>query len=34
MISREWKKVKASDMKIKKYSEIYEAEKQKYEEVQ
>lgn len=31
-ISSEWKNVKATDKKMEKYSEIYEVEKQRYEE--
>ena len=31
IISKEWKKVKASDMKMKKYRDLYEVEKQRYE---
>ena len=33
IISKEWKKVKASDKKMKKYNELYEEEKQRHEEV-
>ena len=32
IISKEWKKVKASDKKMKKYRDLYEVEKQRYEE--
>ena len=32
MISKEWKKVKASDKKMKNNRELYEAEKRRYEE--
>ena len=32
VISREWEKVKASDKKMKKYSELYQADKQQCEE--
>ena len=32
MMSKEWKKVKASDKKIKKCRDFYEVEKQRYEE--
>ena len=32
IISKEWKKVKASEMKMKKYKELYEEEKQRHEE--
>ena len=32
IISKEWKKVKASDKKIKKYRDLYEEEKQRHEE--
>ena len=32
IISKEWKKVKASDKKMKKYKDLYEVEKQRYEE--
>ena len=33
IISKEWRKVKASNKEMKKYREIYEEEKQRYEEV-
>ena len=33
IISKEWKKVEASNKKMKKYRELYEVEKQQYEEV-
>ena len=32
IISKEWKKVKASEKKIKKYKDLYEEEKQRHEE--
>ena len=32
IISKEWKKVKASEKKMKKYKELYEEEKQRHEE--
>ena len=32
VISREWEKVKASDKKMEKYSELYQADKQQCEE--
>ena len=32
IISKKWKKIKASDEKMKKYRDLYEAEKQQYEE--
>ena len=32
IISKEWKKVEASDKKMKKYRDLYEVEKQRYEE--
>ena len=32
VISREWEKVQASDKKMKKYSELYQADKQQCEE--
>ena len=32
IISREWKKVKASEKKMKKYKDLYEVEKQRHEE--
>ena len=32
IISKEWKKVKASEKKMKKYKDLYEEEKQRYEE--
>ena len=32
IISKEWKKVKASQKKLKKYKELYEEEKQRHEE--
>ena len=32
IISKEWRKVKASDKKMKKYWDLYEVEKQRYEE--
>ena len=32
IISKEWKKVKASDKKIKKYRDLYEEEKRRHEE--
>ena len=32
IISKEWKKVKASDKKMKKYRDLYEVEKQRHEE--
>ena len=32
IISKEWKKVKASEEKMKKYMDLYEVEKQRYEE--
>ena len=31
IISKEWKKVKASEKKIKKYKDLYEEEKQRHE---
>ena len=33
IISKEWKKVKASEKKMKKYKDLYEEEKQRHEEV-
>ena len=32
IISKEWKKVKASEKKMKKYKDLYEEEKQRHEE--
>ena len=32
IILKEWKKVKASDKKMKKYRDLYEEEKRRYEE--
>ena len=32
IVSKEWKKVKASDKKMKKYRDLYKVEKQRYEE--
>ena len=32
VISKEWKKIEASDKKMKKYRDLYEVEKQQYEE--
>ena len=32
IISKEWKKVKASEKKMKKYKDLYEEEKQQHEE--
>ena len=32
IISKEWRKAKASERKMKKYKDLYEEEKQRYEE--
>ena len=34
IISKEWKKVKASEKKMKKYKELYKGEKQRHEPLQ